>query len=58
MNPTTKRAAALALLKKTGLTQWDYASPLFRLVWRAGIAVPPPHFVPFWRLTLSPPCIL
>ena len=53
MNPATKRAAALALLKKTGMRPTDYAPPLFRLAWRAGIAIPPPHFVAFWRLTLS-----
>lgn len=34
---------ALAVLAKTDLWRYSYAPPLHRLLWRAGIQVPPPH---------------
>lgn len=38
---------ALALLDTKGLGKSTYAPPLFRLLWRLGIKVPPPHMAGF-----------
>jgi hypothetical protein len=45
---TSKHAAAVALLASKGIGPWEAAPPLHRLLWRCGIAVPPPHFCGFW----------
>jgi hypothetical protein len=42
-----KRQAALAMLAATGMWRSNYAPPLYRLLWRLGIKVPPPHFASF-----------
>jgi hypothetical protein len=42
-----KLAAALVLLKATGIWPSSYAPPLCRLLWRVGVRIPPPHFVGF-----------
>lgn len=38
---------ALALLDTKGLRKSTYAPPLFRLLWRLGVKVPPPHMAGF-----------
>lgn len=38
-----KIKAALVLLGATGIAHYNYAPPPHRLLWRTGIAVPPPH---------------
>lgn len=44
-----KRDAALTLLAKTGMWRSNYEPPILRLMWRAGVDVPPPHFAQFWQ---------
>ena len=38
---------ALALLDSKGLGKSAYAPPLFRLLWKLGVKVPPPHMAGF-----------
>jgi membrane associated rhomboid family serine protease len=45
MTALQRRQAALALLARTGIWPSNYAPPLFHLLWRMGINVPPPHFI-------------
>jgi hypothetical protein len=45
-----KIAAAVEYLKARGVKRPD--PPLFKLFWRAGIHVPPPHFLGFFPLAL------
>jgi hypothetical protein len=47
MEKNAQREAALALLAKTGIWPSNYAPPLFHLLWRLGMNVPPPHFIRF-----------
>jgi hypothetical protein len=42
-----KLTAAIALLESTSILRDSYAPPLFRLLWRLGFRVPPPHFLDF-----------
>jgi uncharacterized protein DUF6404 len=35
-----------------GINTYTVAPPLFRLLWRLGSEVTPPHFAGFWFLTL------
>ncbi|MFZ6710621.1 DUF6404 family protein [Undibacterium sp. TC9W] len=51
-----KRQAALKLLEKTGIMRSNYAPPYFRLLWRMGFDVPPPHFAQFWQNALFSGC--
>jgi len=39
-------------LAQRGVGKYTTAPPLYRLLWRLGIEVPPPHFAGFWSLTL------
>lgn len=39
--------SALAILARTGIMQSNYAPPIYRLLWRAGVKAPPPHFAKF-----------
>ena len=52
MNERDKIGAAVAHLKALRVTDGTAAPPLWRLSWRAGILVPPPHFVGFLPLAL------
>jgi hypothetical protein len=38
---------ALAQLAATGIMKSNYAPPLFRILWRMGVYVRPPHFASF-----------
>ncbi|MGB7196123.1 MAG: DUF6404 family protein [Collimonas pratensis] len=40
---------ALDKLATTGIWRGNYAPPLYRLLWRAGCNVPPPHYAGFMR---------
>lgn len=40
---------ALEKLATTGIWRSNYAPPLYRLLWSAGINMPPPHFAGFAR---------
>jgi hypothetical protein len=44
LTPKEKRLAALEQLSRTGIMKGNYAPPLFRLLWKLGFEVPPPHF--------------
>jgi len=37
---------------KRGINRYTVAPPLYRLLWRLGIEVTPPHFASFWPLAL------
>jgi hypothetical protein len=50
MDVHTRRTHALAILERTGMLRNSYAPPLFRVLWRLGMDVPPPHFMGFWTL--------
>jgi hypothetical protein len=39
-----KRRRALAMLEERGVSGWAAAPPAFRLLWRLGVQLPPPHF--------------
>ena len=43
---------ALAELHARGVGAWTAAPPAFRLLWRLGLFVPPPHFLGYWSLSL------
>ncbi|WP_442782928.1 DUF6404 family protein [Collimonas fungivorans] len=47
MQYPTEVNAALVYLQTTGMSRYNYAPPLFRLLWNAGVSVPPPHFAGF-----------
>jgi hypothetical protein len=42
-----KRDEALRLLARTGMWKSNDCPPLLRLLWKFGLAVPPPHFAGF-----------
>lgn len=50
MNFESRRAKALDLLKSTGMLRSNYEPPLLRAFWKIGFEVPPPHFLPFWKV--------
>lgn len=39
-----RRSRALALLLDKGLKRWQAAPTFYRVLWRIGLDVPPPHF--------------
>lgn len=39
-------------LSQRGIGRYTIAPPLYRLLWRFGIKVAPPHFAGFWSLTV------
>ena len=45
MNDSPQRLAAFQLLDKAGVWKSNYAPPIFRLLWRIGLNLPPPHFM-------------
>ena len=42
-----KLDVALQMLAATGMRRSNYAPPLYRLLWRTGIPIPPPPFAGF-----------
>lgn len=53
MTPNKQRDAALALLAQTGIWPSNYAPPIFHVLWRMTINVPPPHFIGFASVMIS-----
>ena len=47
MNYPSKLSSALAKLAATGMSRSSYEPPLYRLLWRIGLFLPPPHFASF-----------
>ncbi len=39
-----KRQRALAMLEERGVPGWTASPPPYRLLWRIGVRIPPPHF--------------
>lgn len=50
MDAREKIEAALAHLKERGVKPMTAAPPVWRLFWRLGVDVPPPHFLGFGPL--------
>ena len=48
-----KRKQSLEVMARTGVSRSSYEPLAFRVLWRIGIAVPPPHFAPFLPIVLS-----
>ena len=44
---------ALQYLQQRGVSEADAAPAIFRLLWKAGVMVRPPHFVPAYRLAIG-----
>lgn len=49
---SAQRAAALELLATTSMRRSSYEPPLWRLLWRLNLNVPPPHFMRFGSVAL------
>lgn len=45
-----RRAQSLDILKRTGMWRSNYEPPILRVLWKIGIEIPPPHFLPFWQV--------
>ena len=52
MNHQEKIDYLLNDLAQRGVGKYTTAPPLYRLLWRLGIEVPPPHFAGFWTLAI------
>ena len=50
MTHEEKVAYLLKDLGQKGIGQYTIAPPIYRLLWRLGIEVSPPHFASFWVL--------
>ncbi len=50
MTHDEKVAYLLKDLGKKGIGQYTIAPPIYRLLWRLGVEVKPPHFASFWSL--------
>ena len=48
-----KKERALALMESKNMWRSNYAPPLLRGLWKAGLKIPPLPFVAFWKITLS-----
>ena len=44
---------SLAVLSQRGLPRIRYEPPLFRLLWKIGVEVPPPHYMSFAKIAIS-----
>lgn len=53
MTYAQQREAAQAQLAMLGIAPSVFAPPLWKLLWRLGIDVPPPLFMGFWRTVLA-----
>ncbi|MGL5389641.1 MAG: DUF6404 family protein [Serratia sp. (in: enterobacteria)] len=47
-----KKQQALALMAEKKMWRSNYAPPLMRLLWKLGVQIPPPPFMPFWQNVL------
>ncbi|WP_395669026.1 DUF6404 family protein [Rhodoferax sp.] len=48
-----KRTQALEIMARTGIWRSNYEPPAFRMLWRMGIRIPPPHFIPFFPIAFG-----
>jgi hypothetical protein len=48
-----KRTQALEIMARTGVWRSSYEPPAFRALWRIGVRIPPPHFIPFLPIALG-----
>jgi hypothetical protein len=53
MTHEEKVAFLLNDLSQRGVSKYTVAPPLYRLLWRLGLEITPPHFASFWSLTLA-----
>jgi membrane associated rhomboid family serine protease len=53
MTHAEKVAYLLRDLGQKGIGQYTVAPPAYRLLWRLGVEVRPPHFAPFWSLAAA-----
>lgn len=42
-----RREKALEILQRSGISRRNYLPPLYPLLWRMGVRLPPPHFARF-----------
>lgn len=49
----TQLHRSLVVLSQRGLPRHRYEPPLFRLLWKIGIQVPPPHYMGFAKVAVS-----
>ncbi len=52
MNHQEKVDHLLNDLAQRGIGKYTTAPPLYRLLWRLGFEVPPPHYAGFWPLAI------
>jgi hypothetical protein len=48
----SRRAQSLDILKSTGMRRSNYEPPFLRALWRMGVEIPPPHFMPFIQIAI------
>jgi membrane associated rhomboid family serine protease len=53
MEFNTQLHRSLVILSQRGLPRHRYEPPLFRLLWKIGIQVPPPHYMGFAKVAVS-----
>jgi membrane associated rhomboid family serine protease len=53
MTHDEKVAYLLKDLRQKGVGQYTVAPPIYRLLWRLGVEVKPPHFASFWSLVVT-----
>ncbi|WP_446471170.1 DUF6404 family protein [Xenorhabdus stockiae] len=47
-----RKARAIAIMESKNMKRSYYAPPLFRLLWKMGLKIPPLPFTSFWQITL------
>ncbi|NRG24045.1 DUF6404 family protein [Klebsiella michiganensis] len=47
-----KKQRAVAIMDSKKMWRSNYAPPLLRLAWKAGLKIPPLPFASFWQITL------
>lgn len=52
MSFEAKKKRAIAIMESKNMWRSNYAPPLLRLAWKAGLKIPPLPFAPFWQITL------
>lgn len=48
----SRRTKALATLEATGMWRSHYEPPVLRVLWRFGLQIRPPHFLPFSQMLI------
>ncbi|CTS00033.1 Uncharacterised protein [Escherichia coli] len=52
MSFEAKKEHAIAIMESKKMWRSNYAPPLLRLAWKAGLKIPPLLFASFWQITL------